>query len=391
MSSQNVANADISNNDIGWLRRLWRNQTNVNFAELWKKALLVSAACVLVSIVALLVRGVNLGIEFEGGTVWEVSAPNVSTADVRDALREVGQANAKIQFVGGDVLRVRAELDATDANSVTVVSAALAALTGQSSNDVSFNSISASWGGEITDKAIRALIVFFVVVAIYITIGLEWRMALAALVAVAHDMVITVGIYALFQFEVTPATVIAFLTIMGYSLYDTLVVFDKNRDYQRRSALIGKATYTRIMNMALNTVLLRSVNTTITSVLPVLAMLIIGTLVLGAVTLAEFAVALLIGLLVGTYSSLFVASPAAAWLKERQPEQVELRERLEARAHSRGITVHEVESQATATADVTQSAAVGQSRQAASRLGTARRPVSPSTAIPPRPRKRKRR
>ena len=364
------------------LQRLWRNQTRVDFPEAWKTTLKVSAALILISAVALLVRGVNLGIEFEGGTVWEASAPDVSTADVRDALRGVGQADAKIQFVGGDVLRVRAELDATDASSVAEVSLALATLTGQSLDDISFNSISASWGDEITSKAIRALIVFFIVVAIYITFTLEWRMAVAALVAVAHDIVITVGIYALFQFEVTPATVIAFLTIMGYSLYDTLVVFDKNRDYQRRSALVGRATYTRIMNSALNTVLLRSVNTTITSVLPVLSMLVIGTLVLGAVTLAEFAVALLIGLLVGTYSSLFVAAPAASWLKERQPEFAELRERLEARAQSRGTTAHDVED-----------AAVGPpSPQAAPpAAGATHRPPPTGTVIPPRPRKRKRR
>ena len=364
------------------LQRLWRNQTKVNFPDLWKTTLKVSAALILISAIALLVRGVNLGIEFEGGTVWEASAPDVSTADVRDALRDVGQADAKIQFVGGDVLRVRAELDATDATSVAEVSLALARLTGQGLDDISFNSISASWGDEITDKAIRALIVFFIVVAIYITLTLEWRMAVAALLAVVHDIVITVGIYALFQFEVTPATVIAFLTIMGYSLYDTLVVFDKNRDYQRRSTLVGRATYTRIMNAALNTVLLRSVNTTITSVLPVLSMLLIGTLVLGAVTLAEFAVALLIGLLVGTYSSLFVAAPAASWMKERQPEFVELRERLEARAQSRGTSVHEVE-------DV----AVGPSpsRPAAAPSSSTPRPARSGTVIPPRPRKRKRR
>ncbi|MYG94519.1 MAG: protein translocase subunit SecF [Acidimicrobiia bacterium] len=385
----------MSSRDMSWFQRLWRNQTKVNFPELWKKAFFLSAAFMLIGIAALLVRGVNLGIEFEGGTVWETAAPNIATGEVRDALREVGQVNAKIQFVGGDVVRVRAELDSTDAASVATVSAALSALTQQSIDDISFNSISASWGGEITGKAIRALIVFFVVVAIYITLGLEWRMAVAALIAVAHDIVITVGLYALFQFEITPATVIAFLTIMGYSLYDTLVVFDKNRDYQRRSALIGRATYTHIMNLALNTVLLRSVNTTITSVLPVLAMLIIGTLVLGAVTLAEFAVALLIGLLVGTYSSLFVASPAAAWLKERQQSQIELRERLEARAQSRGITVQEVEAAAVSGSSTTSlSAADSRSqpdRPAAKRPGAARRPISAGTIIPPRPRKRKRR
>ena len=363
-------------------QRLRRNQTQVDFPTVWKQTLKVSAALILIGIIALLVRGVNLGIEFEGGTVWEASAPGASTADVRDALRDVGQADAKIQFVGGDLVRVRAELDATDASSVAAVSQALANLTGQSLDDISFNSISASWGDEITDKAIRALIVFFIVVAIYITLRLEWKMALAALLAVAHDILITVGIYALFQFEVTPATVIAFLTIMGYSLYDTLVVFDKARDYQRRSALVGRATYTRIMTSALNTVLMRSVNTTITSVLPVLSMLVIGTLVLGAVTLAEFAVALLIGLLVGTYSSLFVAAPAVTWLKEREPEYTELRERLEARAQSRGATVHDVE-------DVAVGPPPAQTTPSGS--SSAGRPPQPGTVIPPRPRKRKRR
>ncbi len=363
-------------------QRLRSNQTRVNFPAVWKQALRVSAALILIGVVAILVRGINLGIEFEGGTVWEASAPDASTADVRDALRDVGQADAKIQFIGSDLVRVRAELDATDASSVAGVSRALADLTDQSLDDISFSSISASWGDEITGKAVRALIVFFIVVAIYITLRLEWKNALAALLAVGHDIIITVGIYALFQFEVTPATVIAFLTIMGYSLYDTLVVFDKARDHQRRAALAGRATYTQIMNSALNTVLMRSVNTTITSVLPVLSMLVIGTLVLGAVTLAEFAVALLIGILVGTYSSLFVAAPAVTWLKEREPQSVELRERLEARAQSRGTP-----GPGPGVDDPTS----GPSPARPSAADPTRRPSQTDTVIPPRPRKRKRR
>ncbi|WP_419919644.1 protein translocase subunit SecF [Candidatus Poriferisocius sp.] len=357
-------------------QRLRRNQTRVDFPTVWKQTLRLSATLILIGVIALLVRGINLGIEFEGGTVWEASAPGVSTAEVRDALRGVGQADAKIQFIGGDLVRVRAELEATDASSVAGVSQALADLTGQSLDDINFNSISASWGNEITGKAVRALIVFFIVVALYITLRLEWKMALAALLAVGHDILITIGFYALFQFEVTPATVIAFLTIMGYSLYDTLVVFDKARDHQRRAALAGRATYTRIMNSALNTVLMRSINTTVTSVLPVLCMLVIGTLILGAVTLAEFAVALLIGLLVGTYSSLFVAAPAVTWLKEREPQNVELRERLQARAQSRGTTGLEGEV-----------APAGPPSAAT----TSPRPSQTGTVIPPRPRKRKHR
>ena len=144
----------------------------------------------------------------------------------------------------------------------------------------------------------------------YIAVRLEWKMAVGALIAVAHDIVISVGLYAVFQFEVTPATVIAFLTIMGYSLYDTIVVYDKVRDVGGRLTVTGRYTYSEMMNQSMNQVLMRSINTSITSVLPVLSMLLIGSVFLGALTLQEFAIALLIGILVGTYSSIFVLRPS---------------------------------------------------------------------------------
>ena len=167
--------------------------------------------------------------------------------------------------------------------------------------------------------------------AVYIAIRLEWKMAIGALVAVAHDILISVGVYSLFQFEVTPATVIAFLTIMGYSLYDTIVVFDKTHEITGRLSGTGRYTYTEMMNLSLNQVLMRSINTSITSVLPVLSMLVIGSFVLGALTLQEFAIALLVGIVVGTYSSLFVASAVVTWMKEREPEHQAVTAKLAAR------------------------------------------------------------
>ncbi len=311
------------------LRRMYRNETSVPFSAIWVKVLLVSSALILVSVIGLFVRNLNLGLEFEGGGAWEVPVPednDLQADEVRDALRPLGLADARIQ-TGGGVLRVRTELteavqdqiddgDKDVVQSITQVLAELANPDNPDPNSVSVSTAGPSWGDEITDKAVKALIVFFIIIALYITVRLRWEMAVGALIAVAHDIVITVGIYALFQLEVTPATVIAFLTIMGYSLYDTLVVFDKVRDNEHR-LVNSKLSYREVVDQALNQVLMRSVNTSITSVLPVVSVLIIGSGVMGAVTLREFALALLIGLLIGTFSSLFVAAPIATWLRER--------------------------------------------------------------------------
>ena len=310
------------------LRRMYRNETSVPFSKIWTKVLLVSTVLIVVSAIGLFGRNLNLGLEFEGGGAWEVPVSNDLQADeVRDALRPLGLADARIQ-TGGGVLRVRTELtkavqnqidDAQEVDtveSITLVLAELANPDNPDPNSVSVSTAGPSWGDEITDKAVTALIVFFIIIALYITVRLRWEMAVGALIAVAHDIVITVGIYALFQLEVTPATVIAFLTIMGYSLYDTLVVFDKVRDNEHR-LVNAKLEYREVVDQALNQVLMRSVNTSITSVLPVVSVLVIGSGVMGAVTLREFALALLIGLLIGTFSSLFVAAPIATWLRER--------------------------------------------------------------------------
>lgn len=320
----------------GGLRRMYANQVNLDFERLWRGSVVLSVVVLLIAGGAWLFRGLNLGIEFEGGTFWEAPLAGHSVAEVREALAAVGQADARIQELGGGVVRVRAEVAATNTAEVAAVSAALAELGGISPNDISFSAVGPSWGAEITSKARLALIVFFIVIAVYIWLRMEWKMALSALVAVGHDIVVTVGFYALFGIEVTPATVIAFLTILGYSLYDTLVVFDKIRG----NARTRKDPYFEIVTRSVNEVFMRSINTTITSVLPVLSLLIIGRFALGAVTLQEFSIALLVGLLAGTYSSLFVASPLVAWLHvwvtgERPGERPQSRERRPAAAAPR--------------------------------------------------------
>ena len=203
---------------------------------------------------------------------------------------------------------------------------------------VSTTVVGPSWGNEITNKARNALVVFFLAIAAYLAIRFEPRMAVAALAAVVHDILVTIGVYALSGLEVTPASVIAFLTILGYSLYDTVVVFDRVDENAKALASTGRATYSDVVNLSMNQTLMRSLNTSLVAILPILSVLVIGTFVLGATTLRDFGMALFIGLVTGAYSSVFIASPVLAWLKEREPRYRQLRTRLEQRGGS-GIGV----------------------------------------------------
>ena len=371
-----------------WRRKAYRNQVNIDFARIWRRSLLVSLALVLISAGSFLLRGFNLGIEFEGGVSWELTSSETSTEAIRDALRPVGLADARIQSLGGDIFRIRAEVSETNLEEIREVSQVLGELDGVNEDDISYSAVGPSWGSEITRAMRTALIVFFILIAIYIWLRLEWRMTLAALVAVLHDIAVTVGFYALFQLEVTPATVIAFLTILGYSLYDTLVVFDKIRENESRLSASRRHTYTQLVVSATNQVLMRSVNTTITSILPVLALLIVGSFLLGAVTLQEFAVALLVGMLAGTYSSLFVATPITARLKERELHWIEVRNRLS----QHGLA--EPEARSATSAGITPIAPPPSSIKKApspekKRSVTSQSRVRTARTHPPRPRKKK--
>lgn len=368
-----------------------------DFPALWKRALIVSVTLVVVSLGALVIGGLNLGIDFEGGTSFELRT-DVSEADAASVLSSAVASDVRIQEVteGTDrLLRIRSSVQ--DAATVDEIRGALSSL----GEITAFEAVGPTWGQDITDKARNALFWFFIAIAVYISVRLEWKMALGALAAVAHDIIISVGAYAVFRFEVTPATVIAFLTIMGYSLYDTIVVYDKVRDITARVGATGRYTYTEMMNLALNQVLARSINTTITSVIPVLSMLIIGSLILGATTLQEFSIALLVGLLVGGYSSLFVASAIVAFLKEREPEYQQIAAKIDKKSDG-----HEEGTRRIAESDVTTGEKPQRARaKAGAKSGGRSAPPTPvkkinknsgakartsaGTQVPPRPRKTK--
>jgi preprotein translocase subunit SecF len=306
---------------------LYHERTHFQFVERsWRWAIL-SGVAIVISLVALGVNGLNLGIDFEGGIAWQftVTDGSPSSGEVRDVLRPLGLADAKVQILGSDSVRIQAEdLKRADQDSVTD---ALAEYGGVSVREVSVNEVGPTWGEQVTEKAIRALIAFFILIAGYLSLRLEWKMALAAIVAVVHDIIITAGVYAVTGFEVTPATVVAFLTILGFSLYDTVVVFDKVKENVPLLGSVRGDTYSTMVNRSLNQVLMRSLNTSFVALLPVGSLLVVGSWILGAVGLRDFALALFVGLITGAYSSIFIATPILAWLKEREPRYRAVRER----------------------------------------------------------------
>jgi preprotein translocase subunit SecF len=303
------------------LRDVYNGDNDFDFRPAWRVGMIATVVVVLGTVALLFTRGLNLGIDFEGGGVWEVPVTDVSVDDARSVMEDLGIGNAEIQFATNtadntQILRVQTGTDALDQRDD--ITQGLAELAGvPTTDDVTVNTVGPSWGDEITKQAVRALVIFFIAIALYMSWRLEWRMALGALGAMVHDVLLSVGVYSLFGFEVTPATVVAFLTILGFSLYDTIVVFDKARDNTAR--LVGRQPYRFIMNKSLNQTLMRSVNTTLCTILPVGSLLLIGSLIFGAETLEDFALALFVGLTSGAYSSIFVAAPVVVWLKEREP------------------------------------------------------------------------
>lgn len=310
--------------------RLYHGETDFDFMGKRRWCFAASALVILLGLIALGVNGLNRGIEFRGGTSWEVPARGFSVTEAREALPSALQ-DAKVQQVGTDKVRVQADPGGSgDERRETVedVTSRLAKAAGVATNSVSVNDVGPTWGEEISRKALRALVVFLVLISIYIWWRFDRKMAAATMAALVHDILVTAGVYAIFQLEVTPPTVIAILTILGYSIYDGIVVFDKVEENTKPLAESGKLTYSEMVNASLNQVLMRTLNTSLTALLPILSLLVIGSYVLGATTLEEFAVALLVGLGASAYSSIFIASPVLAILKEREPRYQQIRERI---------------------------------------------------------------
>jgi preprotein translocase subunit SecF len=316
--------------------RLYIGEISYNFVARRRRWYLVSAFLIGLSVAALLVRGLAFGIEFRGGA--DFKAPTTvtsSTVDsMKDALDRTGLPDLDdsiINTIGNNQVRVQTRpLDST--TEVPVVRSAIAEEVGIAPEEVAYSLIGASWGNQITERALIALVVFLALVALVIWAYFrDLKMSAAALVALAHDLVLTIGIYALIGFTVTPATLIGMLTILGYSLYDTVVVFDKVRENVRDIKSSTTRTYSEAANLALNQVLVRSINTTVIGVLPVAALLFAGAIILGEGPLKDLALALFVGMVSGAYSSVFIAVPLLAQMREREPDMKRLASRVAAR------------------------------------------------------------
>ncbi len=313
----------------GFGQRLYRGEVSFNFISKWKTWYAISAVLLIVAIGALLIRGLNLGIEFRGGADFAIPNATCSVEDARAVAEAETGGQTIVTVAGSGTMRVQT-IPLSSAESIAL-SDVLGETCGVSGSDITVQVVGPTWGAQISTAALQGLVIFLVLVTIFLSIYFEWRMAIGALVALVHDLVITIGIYAAFGLQVTPATAIGVLTILAYSLYDTVVVYDKVKENTRGIAGQSIMTYDEAANLAVNQTVVRSINTSITSLLPVLAIIVVGAGLLGAGTLLDLAVALAIGTAVGTYSSLFIATPVLAQLKSRQPEMKALAARVQAR------------------------------------------------------------
>lgn len=324
------------------LRDIVRGEAHFNIIGRFRMWATISGIVLLASLGGLFGRGLNLSIDFKGGTSYTVPVTAGSQLETETDAKVVQDAQSAVSNLGVPDVRAQTQVNRTtnlkelfvrtphEVQSKTLeVQQALAQFAGQSdANQVNINDVGPTWGKQISNKALRGLIVFLVLVTIYISFRFEPKMAVGAIAALFHDLLATAGIYALIGIAVTPATVIALLTLLGYSLYDTVVVFDKIRENVGASGSTGRQTYTEVVNASVNKVLMRSINTSLSTLLPIGALLFVGVFLFHATTLEDLAVALFIGTIVGTYSSIFIASPILAALKEREPRYKSVRERV---------------------------------------------------------------
>ncbi|MFH8517156.1 protein translocase subunit SecF [Streptomyces gelaticus] len=306
--------------------RLYRGEVGYDFIGKRKIWYGISILITITAIVGLAVSGLNMGIEFKGGAVFTTPKTSVTVAEAEDLATEASGHQAIVQKLGNGGLRV--QITEVDTAKSDAIKNKLSEDLDVPAEKIAADLVGPSWGEQIANKAWTGLGIFMVLVVIYLAIAFEWRMAIAALVALIHDITITVGIYALVGFEVTPGTVIGLLTILGYSLYDTVVVFDSLRESTDGITKQTRWTYGEIANRSINGTLVRSINTTVVALLPVAGLLFIGGGVLGAGMLNDISLSLFVGLAAGAYSSIFIATPLVADLKERDPQIKALKKRV---------------------------------------------------------------
>jgi preprotein translocase subunit SecF len=323
------------------VQRLYRGDASIDFVGRRRTWYVISLVILVISLLSFLIFRFNFGIDFQGGVSFQIPAKYASSVTVAEnAVRGAKISGGTIAVVSAqkvtaasgaanDSFLVRVEpLSAQQANQAA---ASIAATLHTDQDNISQNQVSASWGGQITQQALIALGVFLLLLIVYLAFRYEWKMAVGAIIALAHDLLITAGVYSLVGFEVTPNTVIGLLTILGFSLYDTVVVFDKVAENTKGILGGSRYSYSEAANLAVNQTLMRSINTSIIALLPVGGLLFIGAGLLGAGTLKDLGLVLFIGMLAGAYSSIFIATPITAELKEREPRYKALKKRVEAR------------------------------------------------------------
>ena len=375
---------------MGLIHRLYHGETTFPLIAARKKFYAVSLLLVVVALGSMLFRGFNLGVEFKGGGIFQLPvASNVDVKASRNFVAGLGVKDPILQTVkstsGATQLRIETEPLSEAQN--TSINAALQKHFNVTS--ISFQNVGASCGKQVTNKALQGLIVFLIAVVIYISVRFEPKMAAAAIIALIHDLILAAGVYSITGFVVTPSTVIALLTVLGYSLYDTIVVFDKVEENTRGLEKQSNQTYAEAAELAVNQTFMRSINTSLIALLPVSGLLFVGALLLGAGTLKDLALALFVGLASGAYSSLFLATPLLADLKEREPRFKVLHQRvLDRRATGKApVRLSQRSTNATAVADAPENAPQATSGDTGETVLAPPRPGKTATKRPPQKKK----
>ncbi len=337
---------------MGLASRLYRGETDFPLIQRRKGFYLVSVVLVLICLASMLFLRFNLGEEFKGGASFQWPANGTSVSQARTAFEDFGVSDPIVQTVGrGDGTYLRVLTGPLTETKIDAVLSGIEKKFDLQPEQISPSNVGPAWGKQVTNKAIQGLVLFLIAVIIYISIRFEPKMAVAAIVALIHDLILTAGIYSITQFVVSPSTIIALLTVLGYSLYDTIVVFDKVEENTRGLAGRSTQTYSEAAELAVNQTFMRSINTSLIALLPVSGLLFVGAFLLGAGTLKDLALALFVGLASGAYSSLFLATPLLADLKEREPQYQALTQRVLARrSGGRGPTGSKFQQRAAARA-----------------------------------------
>ena len=362
------------------LSETYRGHTIPHFRFVERKRLwfTLSGIVILLGIAGFIVRGgLNLSIDFEGGA--QIAYPlqsDVTAQDISGVLADNGRPDAEVQIVNGDTVSIRTETLAGAVEADALISS-LAKQAGITVTEVSIQDIGPTWGAEISRKALFGLVIVLIAIMIYISFRFEWKMAVGAIIALLHDVLITIGVYALVGREVTPETVIAILTILGFSLYDTVVIYDKIRENTESSALVSKLGYDGVVDLSLNQTFMRSVNTSLVVLLPILSLLLFG-----GDTLKDFAFAMFIGVATGAYSSIFIAAPVLTMLKKRDKRY----QQIEARRTARTRTATTEPAPSTVAAASTSDAAA---QATTARVGASSKPRPKNKKRPPAKRKRR--